>query len=459
MIVMSRRAVLAQTAGLAAAGALGMPHIARAAATTAVVWQTQGFVPEEDAAFRGVVADYEKASGNKIDYSIMPFLAQGQKTVSALTSGEVPDLISFDAPETIVPQNAWDDRLLDVSDVVETQKATLSPTALLCSRFYNNAKRERSYYLCPYKMASTPFHVWGDLVERAGAKLSDAPDTWDQFFDFFKPMQATLRKRIRKIYALGLQLTTVGPNDGNGLFYAFLAANGGIDIVTQDGKLHADDAKVRDAVIKSVAYMTEAYKQGYVPPEALSWNDADDNNAYHEKAFVMDFDGTISTELAMIHDKQAYHDMVTLGLPKDNAGRPMAAQVGAGGGFIPKGARNVAVAKEFMTFLIQPKVMNAYLKNGLARWLPAVPSLVQDDPFWLDPSDPHRAPYVRQCLLGPTYPSYNAFNPANGQVNAEQIWGQAMAAVIKGGDHPEAAADKALKRAVEIYAKYPIVQS
>ena len=50
-----------------------------------------------------------------------------------------------------------------------------------------------------------------------------------------------------------------------------------------------------------------------MPPEALSWNDADDNNGFHEKLFVMDFDGTLSTELAMIKDKQAfYHDMLTL---------------------------------------------------------------------------------------------------------------------------------------------------
>jgi len=53
---------------------------------------------------------------------------------------------------------------------------------------------------------------------------------------------------MRKLYALGLQITTVGPNDGNGLFAHFLIANGGIDIVTRDGKLHTDDPKVREAV-------------------------------------------------------------------------------------------------------------------------------------------------------------------------------------------------------------------
>ncbi len=73
---------------------------------------------------------------------------------------------------------------------------------------------------------------------------------------------------MRKIYALGLQITTVGPNDGNGLFQAFVIANGG-NMVTPDGRLHTDDPKVREAAIKSVVYLTDAYKQGYVPPEAF----------------------------------------------------------------------------------------------------------------------------------------------------------------------------------------------
>ena len=39
-----------------------------------------------------------KASGNKLDYSLMPFMALNQKTISALTSGDVPDLMFMDAP-------------------------------------------------------------------------------------------------------------------------------------------------------------------------------------------------------------------------------------------------------------------------------------------------------------------------------------------------------------------------
>ncbi len=453
---MGRRSVICGSLGLAATGVLSRPYIANAAASTATVWVVQGFVPEEDAAFRKTVTDYEKLSGNTLDFSIMPFMALNQKAISALTSGAVPDLIFHDAPATILPQNAWNDKLVDVSDVVAAQKSQLSETAALASSFYNSVTKRRSYYLAPVKQACEPFHIWGDLVTKAGFKLSDAPKTWDAFWDFFKPLQKELRGQgMRKLYAMGMQITTVGPNDGNGLFSHFMIANGGADIVTKDGKLHTDDPKIREAAIRSVEYMTTCYKEGYIPPEALSWNDADDNNAYHEKLFVMDFDGTLSTELAMFHDKKAYADMVVMGLPNTNDGKPMPAQVGAGGGFIPKGAQNIEVAKDFMKFFMEPKVMNENLKGGLGRWVPVIPSIVKEDPWWTDTNtDPHRLPYVTEAVLNPTIASYNGFNPAWGEVSAEQLWGQAHADVIRNGATPAAAVDKAFRRAEAIFSKY-----
>ncbi len=253
MVSMHRRGLLTATLGLAASGTLYKPYIARAEAKTATVWMNQGFVPAEDEAFKATAAAYMKASGNTLDYSIMPFMAQNQKTISALTSGDVPDLVFMDAPQSILPQNAWDDKLEDVSDVVTPYESQLSETAKLCSTFYNQSTKKRSYYLCPVKQGATPFHIWGDLVEKAGFKLSDAPKTWDAFWDFFKPMQKELRgKGMRKIYALGLQITTVGPNDGNNVFTHFVIANGGKNIVTPDGKLHTDDPQVREAAIKAV---------------------------------------------------------------------------------------------------------------------------------------------------------------------------------------------------------------
>jgi multiple sugar transport system substrate-binding protein len=455
MGTIGRRSVLTGSAGLAATAALSRPYIANAQAKTAVCWLNQGFIPQEDAAIRQVAEDYMKASGNKLDYSVMPFMAMNQKTISALTSGDVPDLIFMDAPSSILPQNAWDDKLVDVSDVVSIYDSQLTETAKMCSTFYNKETKKRSYYLCPIKQGATPFHVWGDLIEKAGMKLSDAPKTWDGLWNFFAETQAPLRaKGMRKIYALGMQVTTVGPNDGNNLFAHFLIANGGQDIVTPDGKLHTDDPKVREAAIKSVTFMTDLYKRGVVPPEALSWNDADDNNGFHEKLFVADFDGTLSTELAMYKDKKAYNEMVTLGLPNKNDGTQMPCQVNAGGGYIPKGAKNIEVAKDFMKYFMQPKVMNENLKAGLGRWVPAIGSLTRDDPWWLDKSDPHRVAYVTEASIDPTIPVYEGYTPAWGRTNAEQLWGQCHADVIKNGVKVADAVDKAFKRADQVFAKF-----
>ena len=147
-----------------------------------------------------------------------------------------------------------------------------------------------------------------------------------------------------------------------------------------------------------------------------------------------------------------------VGLPLGNDGGPVPAQLIVGGGIIPKGAKNVEVAKDFLGYLLQPKVANDYLKNGLGRWVPAMPALVESDPFWLDPKDPHRSPYVRETALGPTTPTYNGYNPAWGEVDAEQLWGQAHAAVLKQGVSPAAAVDTAFRRVEAIFAKYPIGQ-
>ena len=414
-----------------------------------------GFIPQEDAAIRKVCEDYMKESGNKLDYSVLPFTALNQKVIAALTSGDVPDLVFQDAPSSIIPQNAWDDKILDVSDVVAPFESQLSETAKLCSTFYNKATKKRGYYLCPIKQGATPFHVWGDLVEKAGLKMEEIPKNWDGVWTYLKQAQAPLRaKGMRKVYACGLQITTVGPNDGNNLFVHFMIANGGGSIVTSDGKLHTDDPKVREAAIKSVEFMTNLYKEGVVPPEALSWNDADDNNGYHEKLFMMDFDGTLSTELAMIKDKEAFdHNMKTLAPQNKNDGTPMETQVNAGGGYIPKGAKGAEIAKEFMKYFMQPKVMNENLKAGLGRWAPAIPQLVKDDPFWLGTQMPCLKPYITEAVLNPTLPVFEGYTPAWGQANAEQLWGQAHADVIKNSMKPADAVDKAFKRANEIFAR------
>jgi multiple sugar transport system substrate-binding protein len=121
---------------------------------------------------------------------------------------------------------------------------------------------------------------------------------------------------------------------------------------------------------------------------------------------------------------------------------------------IPKGAKNVEVAKDFLKYIIQPKVNNELLKTGLGRRIPCMPSIVKDDPWWF--ADPHRKAYVEQGLLGPTLPQLWVYNPAFAQVQNEHSFMTGWMDIIQGGMTPQAAAEKAFKRVEEIFAKYPI---
>jgi multiple sugar transport system substrate-binding protein len=162
--------------------------------------------------------------------------------------------------------------------------------------------------------------------------------------------------------------------------------------------------------------------------------------------------------VALYNKKSEYDDIVTHGLPLGNDGKELPAQVATFGPMIPKGAKNVPVAKEFIRYATQPKVLNEYLKAGLGRWMVPVPEIAKTDPFWLN-EDPHRTAYTQQTLLGSTMPFYEVYNPAIAQVNAEHLFSVAEFDIINGGMAPAPAIDKAFKRVEEIFAKYPIAQA
>src|SRR5438477_12153508 len=150
MASLTRRSMLRSSLALGAAGALARPYIANAAATTATVWWTQGFIQSEDTSFKKLAADYEKASGNKLDYSILPFVQLRQKAVSAVTSGAVPDVL--EVPDYFFGAlNSWNDNLLDVTDVVETQKSEFLDVALSTMHNYNRIAKKRNFYGVPMK--------------------------------------------------------------------------------------------------------------------------------------------------------------------------------------------------------------------------------------------------------------------------------------------------------------------
>jgi len=451
----TRRSVLRGSVGLLAAGAIARPHIANAAATTASMWVAQGFIKEEDAAYRAMVADYQKASGNTIDYSIIPFAALRQKMVSAVAVGVVPDMMEI-ADFQFLYLNAWKNNLLDVSEVFETQKDHYSQNAHDSGLAYNSVAKKHSYYMVPWKCFTVPFRFWKSMVEKSGQKVADIPNTWDAFLDFFRPVQDGLKKQgMRNVYGMGYQLTATGV-DPILTFNGWMIAYGGENFVTPQGQAQTRDPQDREAATKAATNLAKAYTDGYVPPVVLNWNDADDNNAFHAKLMVMDFDGSLSTEVALYHNKEEYNDIVTYGHPLSNDGKKLPAQGFSFGVTIPQGAKNIAVAKEFLKHAIEPKVLNTYLKAGLGRWVIPMPEIAKSGPLWLAEDAPRKA-LTNLTLFGPTIPVYEAYNPGMAPVGAENALMTAVINVMKNGMTPPAAIDAAFKRVETIMARYPIV--
>jgi len=456
MAILTRRSILRGSAALAATGALARPYIANAAATTATVWWTQGFIQSEDIAFTKLASDYEKASGNKLDYSIIPFAPLRQKEVSAITSGVVPDVMEV-ADYFFAALNAWNDSLLDVTDVVETQKSKFLDIATRSMYNYNGKTKKRSFYAVPMKASGATFKIWKSLVEKAGYKVSDIPNKWDEFIDFFKPMQEKLRRDrgMRHTYSWGLEVSTQG-NDPVRTFSVYNVAHGGGDMVTADGILHADDPKIKEAVTRTMSRLFELFNGGYVPKSVVNWNDADNNNAFHSKLIIADYNGSMSMELARIGNKEEYEDILTYAVPNSNDGKPLPAEIGIFGAVIPKGAKNVELAKDFLKYAIQPEVLNEYLKAGLGRWAVPMPEIAKSDPFWLKSGDQHRTAYIDQILNRERIPLYTAYNPAAAEVDSKHVFQAAWHDMVTGGKKADEAAAQALNQAKEIFAKYSL---
>ncbi len=452
----SWRSVAAVLCVAAVAAIAGRPAMA---AQTVTVWWNQGFYPAEDQALKDMVATWEKQTGNTVNLTIYNGSDLPAKIISAMTTGQVPDLVYVDnADFLLLPQAAWNDKVVDVSDVVDTQKNEYSQTALTAASLYDNVAHKRSFYGIPLKQQALHYFVWRPMIEAAGYRVSDIPKTWDAYFKFFEDVQTKLRRKGRRVYGLGYSMATKD-SDSTYLFNQFLVAYGG-EIVTPDGKLHTADPKVREAAIAAVTALTTPYKQGFVPPSAINWGDPDNNSAFYAKQIVMTPNASLSIPVAQAQKKQQYEqDILTQAGPTGPDGKPVTSLVSVKLAFIPKGAKDVTAAKAFMKYMIQPKVIDSYLVAARGRWLPVMPSLVKSDPFWTNPADPHIPVAVKQELQGPTQPWFHAFNPAYSDVNAQQVWGKAEANVMQGGMTPAQAVDAAFKQIDAIFAKYPVPKS
>jgi multiple sugar transport system substrate-binding protein len=455
MTQISRRYALTAAGALTAASAF-RPRPAKAA-DPVTVWWTQGFYQAENQAVTDAMAAWEKTSGVKVNLTIMNGPDLISKMIAAMQVGDVPDLVhAVTGDRFLVPRAAWDDKLVDVSDVVETQKTEFAQTALDSSRFYNATTKKHAYYAVPIKCSTLMEEVWRPLIEEAGYSDNDIPKTHDAYYDFFQVVQDRLRAKGKRIYGLGYSMATKEADSGT-LFHSFLIAYGGAGIVLPSGKLNIDDPAVMRAATTALERLTTPYKKGYVPPGAINWGDVDNNNAFFARQVVMTPNATISIAVAQMEKPdQYYKQIITQGTPDGNDGKPLPSLLGVSPCLIPKGAKNIDGAKALLRAFIQPDNLNKYLKETRGRFMPVMMSNVRNDPYWQDPADPHRPAAVQTGLVKPTMPWWMCYNPAYAAVLSEQIWSQAEANITQKNMTPDQATEEAVRRIKPIFERFQI---
>lgn len=416
------------------------------------IWWNEGYFPEETEAIRQLVAAWEKQSGLKAELTIYSEKDLARETNNAIDSGNLPDVLySYSADFTLFPRLAWDGLLADVSDVIQPIKDIYSSSALAAVSYQNNAAKKRSYYAVPISQSTTHIHYWQDLLASAGLDKSAIPQEWDAFWKFWLEPQAALQQKGQKeVYGIGLPMSPAA-TDTFFQFEQFLEAYN-VKLLEADGRLALDAPGVRQGVIAALKQYTDLYKAKEVPPQAVDWADPDNNVAFLSRTCVMTANPSLSIPASQRQDKETYNQrMVTLPWPSKPDGQSLRYLVAVKQAVIFEKSTHKDTAKSFLSYLVQPKNLVAYIKGSQGRFFPVMPQLLQDS-FWTDPNDPHISVAVRQFKQ--TRPFYSVLNPAYTQVQSANVWGNVIKSITQGTRSLEQGADDALTQIKQIFSDW-----
>jgi multiple sugar transport system substrate-binding protein len=426
------------------------------------VWWVKGFYKSEDDALLEMVKKFEAKSGTKVDLSQYAVQDMIPKTVSALDAGTVPDVAYADVYDFQVSGKwAFEGKLEDITDVIEPIKARFAPNTVETAFLYNDKAKKKAYYAFPIKQQTMHIEYWIDMLEAAGFKEADIPQTWKEYWSFWcEKVQPGYRKKTSsRTYGIGQPMGV----DSSDSFYSFLtfmdAYN--VKLVDDDGKLLVDDPKVKQGLIGALKDYTEPYTKGCVPPSATSWKDPDNNVAFHNKTTVLTHNATISIAAKWLDDannesltpeqraqaKKNYEELIrTAGFPKKPDGSAMVYRTAVKTGVIFANAPNKKRAKEFVSFLLQEENLTPYVEGALGRWYP-VTKEGQERPFWT--ADRHRKSVHDQYAAG-TVTFEFIKNYKFTVLNNENVWAKAMNRVVNEKVSVEKAVDEMIARIKQV---------
>jgi multiple sugar transport system substrate-binding protein len=416
-----------------------------------VVWWEEGQAAEEDEAVKEIIAAFEQNAGKQVELVLGP-----QEQIAAdLAAAGTPDFVFTVAETQPYEQWAYESRLIDLSDVVGHFSDLFDADVLERGTLLNGTTGERGLYLLPMGIASHHVHVWKSLLERAGFTLADIPKEWEAFWVFWcELVQPAVRQALGRddVWGIGLPMAAASVDTENGIWQFIHAYEA--NYVTSDGRLVIDDQEVRRRLIKAVDSYTAIYRKGCTPPDSVTWDGYGNNAQFLARNIVMTPNQTLSTVNALKRERPEdyYKDAVTIDWPADVNGQPLVIETWVNRAAVFRNGDHVANAKEFVRFLVGEGWLAHYLNFSGERMLPPLPKLLEQ-PFWLDPSDPHRMRSAMQLLTQPRSYDYVAVTGDWRHSERNNVWPEAVHRVAADGISPEQAVDEAIARIKEILSE------
>lgn len=426
------------------------------------VWWVKGFYKSEDDALFAAIKKFEEKKGVKVELSQYAVQDMIPKTVSALDAGNPPDVAYADVYDfQVAGKWAFDGKLEDISDVLTPIKSRFAPNTIETTFLYNNVTKKKAYYAFPLKQQTMHIEYWIDLLEQAGFKESDIPKDWKGYWSFWcDKVQPGVRKATgKRLFGIGAPMGV----DSSDSFYSFLtfmdAYN--VKLVDEDGKLRLGDPNVRKGLVGALTDYTDVYTKGCTPPSSTSWKDPDNNVAFHNKTTVMTHNATISIAAKWLDDfnnatlpeaqreeaKKNYNEFIrTAGFPNKPDGTPMQYRAAVKVGAVFAQAKQKALAKEFVSFLLEEDNLTPYVEGALGRWFP-VTAAAQKSPFWN--ADRHRQSVRDQFAAGTVTFEFTR-NYKFTILNNENVWAKAMNRVVNEKVPVDKAVDEMLARIKEV---------
>jgi multiple sugar transport system substrate-binding protein len=422
-----------------------------------VVWWEKGFYAQEDEAVREVIAAFEQKTGKEVEV-VQPTQTEiFDKAEAALDAGQPPDFLFGTTSARWVAQWAYEDRLAELEGALGPGLDLFDADAIEVATMLNGRTGRRGLYALPMGRYSNHLHVWNSLLERAGFTLADIPKGWDAFWSFWcGQAQPAVRKALGRddIWGVGLPMSAAAGDTDDELLQFQLAY--GTPWLGLDRRLQVDDPAVRAGMVNALDAYTAIWRKGCTPPDAVDWANIDNNKAFLAQTVVMTANTTLSIPGALraMRPDDYRRNAATIDWPDGANGQPLIIVGFLHRAVVFQAGRNRALAEEFVRFLVEDGWLAHWLDFAGDRVLPPMRKLVEQ-PFWLDPDDPHRMRAAVQTLTRPHLMNMDVrdHESRSSRIWRENTWGTAVHRVVVDGLSPEQAVDETIARIKQLLSE------